>query len=72
MKKSDDLSEVADVLQSELQRRFVKYTAPGIDGHNPLMLAATAIDVRYRLLLNPVQLERAKKLLIEQVSQCTH
>ena len=72
MKKSDDLSEVADILQSELQRWFVKYTAPGIYGHNPLMLAATAVDVRYRLLLNPAQLERAKKLLMEQVSVLMH
>ncbi len=38
------------------------------DDHNPLMLAATALDVRYRLILNLVQLESAKKLLMEQVS----
>ena len=51
MKKINDVSHVADVLQSELKRRFMKYTAPGVDGHLPAMLAATALDVRYRLLL---------------------
>lgn len=72
MKKIDDLSYVADVLQSELKRRFIKYTAPGTADHNPVMLAATALDARYRLLLNPVQSESAKKLLLEQVSVLVH
>ena len=68
MKKINDISHVADVLQSELKRRFMKYTAPGVDGHLPVMLAATALDVRYRLLLNPVQLESAQKMLMKLVS----
>ena len=67
MKKIRELSTVAHALQSELRRRFMKYTAPGTDDHNPVMLTATALDVRYRLLLNPVQLESAKKLLFKQV-----
>ena len=46
----------------------MKYTAPGVDGHLPVMLAATALDVRYRLLLNPVQLESAQKMLMKLVS----
>ena len=68
MKKINDVSHVADVLQSELKRRFRKYTAPGIDGHLPVMLAVTALNVQYRLLLNAVQLKSAKKMLMEQVS----
>ena len=68
MKKINDVSHVADVLQSELKQRFMKYTAPGVDGHLPVMLAATALDVRYRLLLNPVQLESAQKMLMKLVS----
>ena len=59
---------MADVLQSELKSRFIKYTAPGTADHNLVMLAATALDARYRLLLNPVQSQSAKKLLMEQVS----
>ena len=63
-----DISTVAEVLQAELQRRFKKYTAPGIVGHHALMLAATFLDVRYRLLLNSVQRVSAKKLLADLVS----
>jgi len=37
MKKIDDLSYVLDVLQSELKRRFIKYTAPGTANHNPVI-----------------------------------
>ena len=61
MKKVPELSHLAEVLLSELKRRFMKYTAPGVDGHIPVMLAATALYVRYRLLLNAVQLESVKR-----------
>ena len=71
MKRCPDLSQVAEKLQRELKQCFAKYTAPGRDDFNPIMLAATALDVRYRLLLNPTQLESAKKLRIEQVSMTT-
>ena len=54
-------------LQTELQQRFRKYTAPGTIYH-PLMLAATFLDVRYRLILNSVQCEGAKTFLIDLVS----
>ena len=67
MKAVEDLSGVAKVLQTELQRRFVKYTSPGNEGHKPVMLAATALDVRYRVLLNPLQLDSTKKMLLDQV-----
>ena len=67
MKKVVELSEVAVVLQTELQRRFVKYTAPGISGHNALMVTATFLDLRYRLLLNPMQSDSAKKFLADLV-----
>ena len=63
-----DISNVADTLQTELQQRFRKYTAPGTIGHHPLMLAATFLDVRYRLILNAVQCESAKTFLIDLVS----
>ena len=62
-----DISNVADTLQTELQQRFRKYTAPGTIGHHPLMLAATFLDVRYRLI-NSVQCESAKTFLIDLVS----
>lgn len=68
MKTVEDLSGVAQIPQAELQWRFVKYTAPGSEEHNPVMLAATALDARYRVLLNPIQVDSAKTMLIELVS----
>lgn len=67
MKAVPDLSGVAKVLQTELQRRFIKYTSPADEEHKPIMLAATALDVRYRVILNPVQLDSAEKMLLDQV-----
>ena len=61
MKAVEDLSGMAKVLQTELQQSFVKYTSPGDEGHKPIMLAATALDARYRVLLNPLQLDSAKR-----------
>ena len=48
--------------------QFVKYTAPGSEEHNPVMLAATAMNPRYKVLLHPIQVESAKKMLIEMVT----
>ena len=56
------------MLQKDLHRRFVKFTAPGVDNHNAVMLAATALDVRYRLLLNTAQRDSARQFLEKQVS----
>ena len=56
------------MLQAELQQRFVKYTSPGSEEHNAVMLAATALDGRYRVLLNPIQVDSAKRMLMELVS----
>ena len=64
MKTVADLSGVAQILQAELQQRFVKYTAPGSEEHNAVMLAATALDARYRVLLNPIQVDSAKQMLL--------
>lgn len=69
MKKIPQLSTVAGSLQSELHRRFAKYTSPSAEGHNPVMLAATSLDVRYKLLLNAVQLTSAKRFLLQQVTE---
>ena len=70
MKNIAELTDVAELLQKELKYRFVKYTAPATEGHDPIMLAATALDPKYKILLNPVQLESAKKVIIDKVSVC--
>ena len=64
-----DISKVmADILQTDLQQRFRKYTAPGTIGHHPLMLAATILDVRYRLILNSIQ-RKSSQVFFDLVSK---
>jgi len=57
MKKVPEMMEVSNVLQSELKRRFRRCTDPGDPNHDPLFLMATMLDPRYKVLLNPIQLE---------------
>ena len=63
MKNVPEIAEAAKILQRDLEKRFVKYTSPSEDDHNPIMLTATAIDLRYRLCLNRVQNESAQQYL---------
>ena len=65
--KVADLSDVATVLQSELKRRFRKCTDPNNPEHDPRFLAATFLDPRYKVLLNPIQTESAKTELLRQL-----
>ena len=65
MKKLPDLSTVASVLQSEVKHRFRKCTDPHDPEHDPLFLVATFLDPRYKLLLNPSQIDSAKKELLK-------
>ena len=68
----EDLSGVAQILQAELQRRFVKYTSPSSEKHNAVMLPATTLDGRYRVLLNPIQVDSAQTMFMELVSVHRH
>ena len=67
MKKIPDISEAASVLLMNLKHRFRKFTDPSDTCHSPLYLAATCLDPRYKLLLNPTQLISAKKEILKQV-----
>ena len=58
------------LLLYELKKRFRKYTDPGDASHDPIFLMASALDLRYRLILNPTQLDRAKEAILQQV--CVH
>ena len=69
MKKNTDMSEAATVLLSNLKQRFRKYTDPSGPYHCPVYLAATCLDPRYKLLLNPTQLNSAKKEILKLVSK---
>ena len=67
LKQSTELSDVAAVLQSELKRRFRKYTDPHDPEHDALFLTATFLDPRNKLLLNPIQTESANIYLLKQL-----
>ena len=69
MKKVPELTVVSNLLQSELKRRFRKCTDPGDPDHEPLFLMATMLDPRYKVLLNPIQVESTKKELLKELKE---
>ena len=69
LQQNSDVGEATQVLLHELKKRFKKITDPGDSDHEPLFLVATALDPRYKLLLNPVQRDSAKKELLMTLKQ---
>ena len=71
MKSHSDnrIREVASIMQLDLKRRFRKFTDPSDSQYNPLYITATALDPRYRLLLNPRQTESAKMHLLKEIKE---
>ena len=69
MKSSSDrhIGEVAKLMQVDLKRRFRKFTDPYDSQSNPLYIMATALDPRYKLLLNPGQTDFAKVHLLKEI-----
>ena len=57
-------------LQTELKRRFKRYTDPSDEKFEYMFLLGTSLDPRYRLILNPIQLSAAKAQLYKEV--CTN
>ena len=72
-RRNPEVAEAAKILQSDLQRRFVKYTSPSAEDHNPIMITATAADLRYRLCLNSVQSDSVTHYLetLTEESECS-
>ena len=68
MKSHPEVSDIARILQRELQRRFRKFTDPGDTEFNPLFAVATTLDPRYRVILNTLQLQAAKQHILKEVS----
>ena len=64
-----ELSGLASQLQSDLKRRFKKYTDPGDLDHESLFLVATMLDPRYKVLLNRTQAESAKANILKLLNQ---
>ena len=59
-KKSLELTNVCCLLQSELKRRFRKYTDPSDHDFEPFFLMSIMLDPRYKVLLYPTQAESTK------------
>ena len=68
-KHNSELSSLASQLQSDLKRRFKKYTDPGDLDYEPLFLVATMLDPRYKVLLNRTQMESAKTNILKLLNQ---
>ena len=66
-KKTPELAAISSLLQSELKKRFRKCTDPGDEFHEPLYIASTLLDPRYKPLLNPTQLSSAKVELLKML-----
>ena len=69
--KQNEVRVAVKVLLSELTRRFQKFTDPSDECHDPLFLMATALDPKYRLLLNPVQVESPKSTITQEIHNLT-
>ena len=69
MKKIPEMTDVSSLLQSELKRRFRKYTDPSDPDYEPLFLMSTMLDPWYRVLLNPTQAESSNKQLLKQLKE---
>lgn len=67
MSRNSEVGAAATELQSELKRRFRRYTDPNDSYFEHIFLLATALDPRYRLLLNPVQMSAAKDHLLKEI-----
>ena len=68
-----ELGVASKRLQTELKKRFKKYTVtdPNDEKYQCIFLVGTALDPRYRLLLNPVQLSATKTQLLKEVCNCS-
>ena len=67
MNAHSDVGIASRRLQVELKKRFKKYTDPNAVNHQPIFLVGTALDPRYRLLLNPIQMSATKTQLLKEV-----
>ena len=68
-KRNIELSSLASKLQSDLKRRFKRFTDPADLDYEPLFLVSTMLDLRYKVLLNRTQAESAKAHILKLLNQ---
>ena len=59
-----EIAAVATTLQSELNRRFKKYTDPADEAYEPMYIVSTILDPRYKPLINAVQVKSGQDELL--------
>ena len=68
-KDHPEMSEAAQLLLRELKKRFRKYTNPNDGEYESLFIVGTALDPRYRIILNAVQVQSAKQQLCRRLKK---
>ena len=56
MTQIPEISAVALTLQSDLNRRFKKYTNPADENYEPIYIVSMSLDPQYKPLINAVQI----------------
>ena len=69
MKKIPELSDISTLLQSEIKRRFRKFTDPGDDCFESLFVVSTILDPRYKTLINPNQAKAGKAEVLQLLKE---
>ena len=67
MKDQRGLGGAVALLRSELKRRFDKILNPKAPDYEPIFVLATALDPRYKVVLNTEQLTSAKTEILHQL-----
>ena len=67
-----DIAAVATTLQSELNRRFRKFTDPGDESFEPLYVVSTILDPRYLPLINAVQMKSGRNEVLRMLEDNGH
>ena len=67
MKKNQDLATASNTLEREMKKRFGRYLDVSADDFEPLFLAATFLDPRYKLLLNSSQVAASQMFVLDQI-----
>jgi hypothetical protein len=63
MKQRYGLSSIAQILQTEMDRRFSVFQDPGDCSFKPIYVIATFLDPRYRIILSDEQFKFAKLVI---------
>jgi hypothetical protein len=67
MKKIPSITQVAAMLSIELEKRFSRLVEFQDEQHDPIYLVATMLDPRYKIALEPEQIQYAKREFLKRI-----